>query len=221
MKKFTLIELLIVIAIIGILVTLLLPSLSKAREKAKIAVEVSNRKQLMTATSMYAHNNSGWLPDRNNSFQELHSINSGGKDNNVRLLEKYCGSKEFQVREAMFFCDSSLNDKRNQQTTTPDYTYDNGTVQYNNPPTSGITLFTDFDIANLSSGTAANPVWNCMSLVVRSANKYFGHDTPIITTGFQKGASTAFFDSSAKWMRKNTFEEFYIGGNNTFYVPKK
>ena len=47
---FTLIELLIVIAIIGILVTLLMPSLAGARETARRAVCMSNQKQLYTMT---------------------------------------------------------------------------------------------------------------------------------------------------------------------------
>lgn len=56
-KKFTLIELLVVIAIIGILLTFLLPSLSRARGKAKIAVCLSNQKQLAIAYTIYASKN--------------------------------------------------------------------------------------------------------------------------------------------------------------------
>ncbi len=64
MKKFTLIELIIVIAIIGVLVTLLLPSLSRARYLAKLAVCKSNLAQISRINMVYATSNNHFFPNR-------------------------------------------------------------------------------------------------------------------------------------------------------------
>lgn len=53
-RGFTLIELLVVIAIIALLISILLPSLSKARCLAKDVIDQTNRKQFGTATHTYA-----------------------------------------------------------------------------------------------------------------------------------------------------------------------
>jgi prepilin-type N-terminal cleavage/methylation domain-containing protein len=63
MKKFTLIELMVVIAIIGILMTLLLPSLRDARRKAKYAVCKNAQKQAYINCALYAQDNNDDMPD--------------------------------------------------------------------------------------------------------------------------------------------------------------
>lgn len=61
-KYFTLIELLVVVAIIGILMSILMSSLSKAREEAKIALCLSNNRQLAVAQITYCSDESGFFP---------------------------------------------------------------------------------------------------------------------------------------------------------------
>ncbi len=86
-SKFTLIELLIVIAIIAILAAMLLPALNSAREKARSVSCISNLKQTGLACRMYA--------DQNNDVLAVQFVTGDGADN------YYWGVEVFGSRKAI------------------------------------------------------------------------------------------------------------------------
>jgi prepilin-type N-terminal cleavage/methylation domain-containing protein/prepilin-type processing-associated H-X9-DG protein len=72
-RGFTLIEILVVVGIIALLVSILLPSLSRAREQARSAICKTNLKQLVLGTTEYVHENKV-LPATTSDFFENKAI---------------------------------------------------------------------------------------------------------------------------------------------------
>lgn len=61
-RKFTLVELLVVVAVIAVLISLLLPALGSARERGRSISCVNNLKQLFIGVGFYIDDNDSWLP---------------------------------------------------------------------------------------------------------------------------------------------------------------
>ncbi len=82
---FTLLELLVVIGIISLMLAILLPALSKAREASKASACLSNQRQVGIAARMYMdyyegglyHHHEGWVLDDGSQVEELPATPGG------------------------------------------------------------------------------------------------------------------------------------------------
>jgi prepilin-type N-terminal cleavage/methylation domain-containing protein/prepilin-type processing-associated H-X9-DG protein len=100
-SAFTLIELLTVIAIIGILAAIIIPMVGRVRDSAKSSRCISNLRQITLASSLYANENRGRLP---NSYDQSKSVLGGQYW--PTALSSYVSARP-EAKKELFYCPSN------------------------------------------------------------------------------------------------------------------
>lgn len=132
-RAFTLVELLVVIGIIALLIGILLPSLSRAREQANSAACLSNLRQLGMAMVQYTNENKGYFPRSaaNGTGADDWIYWQAGRVRDEGALVKYLGP---QFVEKHYLCPSDVAE--NHPTYPFSYTFNEYMGGLVLPPTS-------------------------------------------------------------------------------------
>ncbi len=147
-KRFTLVELLVVVAIISVLAALLLPALQQAYDSARVSQCSANLKQIATAYALYCGDNNDWLPPTYISGTYYWRVLLGKPylDTNVAAVQAPCvfscpsGVAVHAGYRPACYAGYGMNGSAGHYSTTGVYDYTNRVPKITSPRTPSRTL---------------------------------------------------------------------------------
>ncbi len=202
---FTLIELLVVISIIALLIAILLPALTAARDEARRVTCISQVHQIMTASHNYATDSRGWFPHRGTGAAWAWDLVGNDADLRETFVKPY-----FNDRRDVMFCPSKLIQVRS--TNSPQYNSQYAgpfvTYQYFNYPVGW--HFPRPDLTKVSTADPRLSLWGCMA-VIKNNGQNLGHDL-VGENRNPEGQSAGRVDGSARWVGFAQMESYHGSG---------
>ncbi len=196
-QPFTLIELLIVIAIIAILASMLLPALNQARDRAKQISCASNLKQMGTFLTMYCDDYNRWLPP----------ATQWGHYPQVDGLIEATFNTGYIKNNKIFFCPSRPLGKPGTYW-SPSPGGANNWISYQYLPYRWGILF-PHKISDVKSR------WPLLMTDLNDlTNRGFNH--PMSTTDWS-GFNTLYMDGHVSWRKPEQYINKYANGSCTYY----
>jgi len=206
-RAFTLVELLVVIAVIAILLALLLPAMQNSRKTAVRVVCLSQLRQLMVATMAYTADNNATYPWRNPSSGYPHQMK---RTTNLRYNLYPPFVKPYLGGNTLLFCPAMGGPGTN----APDAEVEWVSRQYYVWPypggfwASGVPQPVGQDKAYNLNGR--NPIWACQAMAKLNWGwGYQSHGNLGYSLAAPKGFNSAQSDGSARWVKWEEAEVFF------------
>lgn len=214
-RAFTLIELLTVIAIIGILAAIIIPTVGKVRATANKAKCASNLRQLATACINYANDAKSQLPRRGFAASP-HAYYPG----DLKNLLPYLGNAN---RDEIMFCPGPLREWRNAS--SPSYggaTPNFDTYAYYVWDNLSAAIKTEWGVTTASLNKINQlpprfPLWGCLTFTNGTGN--YGHSNPGGAAPMD-GQNTARADGSVHWRKGDELVSYGVADGNNYFGPR-
>ena len=208
-QAFTLVEMLLVVAVIALLIAMILPALASVRRQASYTLCQTRLRQVHNASTVHASDHVGYFPQRPAGTYMPHNYQGGSFNMNESFFLPYLGQ-----RYPIAFCAGELDRVRNPDVFAG-YDSVHTTFQYLNY-VGGQWLVPEPKLAR-SSAEGRYALWTCLTTLKDSGN-YLGHDIPELPRE-PTGQNAARVDGAVEWVPWEQMEPAVLVLAHYFYWP--